>query len=89
MYMRIRFIVTLTLGAYLCASCQQGATPSPANPTPTKLPTATPQLDPDIEEYAVYGAILEGAFVREDTKQILIMDHTRTQESGIMEGFPG
>ena len=87
MYVRARFILILALGACLCASCQQSATPSPASPTPTRLSTATPQLDPDIEEYAVYAAILEGTFVREDTKQVLIMDHTQTQEPVVMEDF--
>ena len=87
MNIKARITLVLAIGICLCAACQQSATPSPASPTPTKLPTATPQLDPDIEEYAVYAAILEGTFVREDTKQVLIMDHTRTQEPGLMEDF--
>ena len=61
----VRITLTLVIAASLCTACQQSATPSPTSPTP--------QLDPDIEEYAVYAAILEGTFVREDTKQVLIM----------------
>jgi hypothetical protein len=84
---KARITLTLAIGICLCAACQQSATPSPASPTPTKLPTATPQLDPEIEEYAVYAAVLEGTFIRDDTKQVLIMDHTQTQEPVIMESF--
>ncbi|MFC2042700.1 hypothetical protein ACFLUA_00925 [Chloroflexota bacterium] len=72
-----RFILMLTLGTCLCASCQQISTPH----------TAAPQLDPDMEEYVVYAAILEGTFVSENTKRVLIMDHTRTQEPGLMADF--
>jgi len=68
-----RFILILTLGTCLCASCQP--------------PTAIPQLDPDIEEYAVYAAILERTFARWDTRQVLIVDHTRTQEPVLMDDF--
>ena len=73
----VRITLTLVIAASLCTACQQSATPSPTSPTP--------QLDPDIEEYAVYAAILEGTFVREDTRQVLIMDHTRIRESEIVD----
>ena len=91
-----RIILVLVLGASLCAACQQSATPSPTSPTPTSRPTAAPQLDPDIEEYTVYTALLESSFTGEYTKQILIMDHTRVPNPGLVEqnltdfqeGFP-
>jgi len=84
---KARITLTLAIGACLCAACQQSAIPSPASPTPTRLSTTTPQLDPDTEEYVVYAAILEGTFIRDDTKQVLIMDHTQTQEAVVMESF--
>ena len=48
MYAKVRFILILALGAYLCASCRK--------------PTAILDLDPDIEEVAVYNALLESRF---------------------------
>ena len=83
------------------ASCQQASTSAAAptseneptattisvTETPIKESTAAPQIDPQVEEYAVYAAILESTFVREDTRQVLIMDHTRTQDLVLMEDF--
>jgi hypothetical protein len=79
MNVKARIALTLAIVTCLCAACQQSATSSPADPTP--------QLDPNIEEYAVYAAILEGTFISENTRQVLIMDHTRTQEPELMEDF--
>ena len=71
MFMRIRFILILAFGAYLCASCQQIST----------SPTVMPQLDPDIEEYAVYTALLENRFAGDDIGQILFIDQTKVAKS--------
>jgi len=68
--MRIRFILALALGTYLCASCQQNATPLP---------------DPDIEEYAVYNDLLEAEFKGDDLDQVLIIDHTRVNKTELLE----
>jgi len=83
--MRTRFILILAFGAYLCASCQQDLTPSPASPTPVNESTATPQPDPDVEEYAVYNALLEAEFKGDNINQILIIDHTRANKTEILE----
>jgi hypothetical protein len=70
------FLVSV-LCASLFAACQPISSPA----------IATPPLDPDVEEYAVYAALLEGTFVFDNTKQLLIIDHTRTQEPGLMNDF--
>jgi len=75
MFMRIRFILILALGVYLCASCQQISTP----------PTVMPQLNPEIEEYAVYNALLESKFASTDISQILFIDQTDTVSKGLIE----
>jgi hypothetical protein len=48
--------------------------------------TPAPQLNPDIEEYAVYAALLESEFVSENTKLVLIVDHTRVEKPERLEG---
>jgi hypothetical protein len=63
---RIRLILILAFGAYLCASCQQISTPPPAIATPASESTATSQPDPDID-------------------QILIIDHTRVNNTALLE----
>jgi hypothetical protein len=68
--MRTRFILILVFGAYLCATCQQSATPLP---------------DPDVEEYAVYNALLEAEFKGDNINQILIIDHTRVNKTELLE----
>jgi hypothetical protein len=82
--MSARITLILAFGALLIAACKQIPTPAPKNltntlesPTPTQLSTATTQLDPDIKEYAVYAALLDSIFANKNTKQVLIMDHTR------------
>ena len=44
-------------------------------------------LPPDVdeEEYAVYSDLLEDRFARGETKQILIVDHTRVNNPGLVE----
>ena len=85
MYATVRFILILALGAWLCSACQQSTTASPADPTPVSESTPAPQLDPDIEEYAVYAAVLESEFVSENTKLVLIVDHTRVEKPEHLE----
>ena len=80
-----RFILILTLGTCLCASCRQSSTPPPPTAAPTSEPTATPQLDPDIEEYAIYNALLGSSFQGDDIDQILIVDHTRVNGTELLE----
>ena len=75
MFMRIQFILILAFGAYLCASCQQIST----------SPTVTPQLDPDIEEYVVYTALLESRFAGDDIGQILFIDQTDVSSESLLE----
>jgi hypothetical protein len=85
MYASVRFILILAFGAYLCASCQQSPMPSPASPTPVIESTVTPLPDPDIEEYAVYNALLEAEFKGDGLNQVLIIDHTRVDKTKLME----
>jgi len=100
MYVRVRYILILAFGAYLCASCQQISTPvpttstpvsevtattSPATSTPLSEPTTTPQTDPDIEEYAVYNDLLASKFKGADIDQVLIIDHTRVHKTKVSE----
>ena len=94
-----RIIQKLVLGACLCAACQQSealppasathppanSTPPPASPIPTRTPTDATQLDPDTEEYVVYAALIDGLFIGEYTKQVLIVDHTRIVNLGLLE----
>jgi hypothetical protein len=82
---RIRLILILAIGAYLCASCQQISTPLPAIATPVSESTATPQPDPDVEEYVVYNALLEAEFKGDNIDQILIIDHTRVNNTALLE----
>ncbi|MFC2042699.1 hypothetical protein ACFLUA_00920 [Chloroflexota bacterium] len=70
-----RFILILTLGTCLCASCQQISTPH----------TAAPQLDPDVEEYVVYNALLESKFAGADISQILFVDQTDVNNKALLE----
>lgn len=83
--MKAHFILILALGACLCTTCQQSATPSPASSTPLSEYTATPQPDPDIEEYAVYNDLLEARFKGDELDQILIIDQTRVNNTKLME----
>jgi hypothetical protein len=86
MYATVRLILILALGAWLCSACQPSTTASPADPTPLSESTAAPQLDPDIEEHAVYAALLESEFASENIKQVLIVDHTRVEKPERLEG---
>ena len=70
MYKGTRFILILAFGVYLCASCQQSATPPP---------------DPDIEEYAIYNALLKSKFAGTDISQILFIDQTFVSSESLME----
>jgi len=85
MNVKVGLILTLSFGVYLCASCQQGLTPSPASPTPVSESTATPLPDPDIEEYAVYNDLLETRFKGYEIDQVLIIDHTRVSSTKLIE----
>ena len=85
MYMRIRFILILAFGAYLCVSCLQDLTLSSASPTLVNESTATPQPDPDVEEYAVYNDLLKAEFKGDEIDQVLIIDHTRVNNTKLME----
>lgn len=85
MILRLRFILILALGAHLCVSCQPISTPSPATATPVSESTATPQLDPDIEEIAVYNALLGSIFTGDNIHQVLIIDHTRANKTALLE----
>ena len=82
--MKAIIILILIMGASLCAACQQEATPSAPDPTATMQHTETPQLDRDIEEIAVYSALLEDSFIG-DIEQFLIVDQTRVPSPGLME----
>ena len=63
------------------------APPPTTEPTPTTAsePSPAPQLDPEVEEYAVYAALLESEFTGGDTEQILIVDHTQVNNPGLLE----
>ena len=83
--MKPHCILILALSACLFAACQQSTTPSPASPTPVNESTATPQPDPDIEEYTVYNDLLEAQFKGDDLDQVLIIDHTRVNNQKLLE----
>lgn len=72
-----RYIFLLVLCASLFASCQQIPFISPG--------TATPEINPDVEEYVIYNALLEYRFSRGNTKQVLIMDQTRVNNPNLLE----
>ena len=82
---RIRFILVLVLGAWLCPSCQQNPIRSTATPTTVDASTPKPQPDPDIEEYTVYNDLLEAEFKGNELDQVLIIDHTRVNSPKLME----
>jgi hypothetical protein len=75
-----RIILIFAFGICLCGACQQIETPTPESES-----TATPQLDPDIEEYAVYGALLDNNIKGENINQVLIIDHTRVPKPETLE----
>jgi hypothetical protein len=85
MNVRIQFILVLVFGACLCASCQQNPTHTPASSTSVSTSTPKPQIDPDIEEYAVYNDLLEAQFKGDGLDQVLIIDHTRVNSTKLME----
>jgi len=85
MHTRIRFILILTFGASLFASCQKISTAVPDTSTPARDSTDAPQTDPDSEEYVVYNALLESKFAGDPIDRILIIDHTRVNSPGLME----
>jgi hypothetical protein len=85
MQVRVGFILILAFYACLCASCQQGLTPSQASPTPVSESTPTPLPDPDIEEYAVYNDLLEARFKGDELDQVLIIDQTRVNKIKLLE----
>ena len=67
-----RFILILTIAACMCASCQQNS-------------AALPQIDPDLEEYVVYNALLESKFASDNISQVLFIDHTRVNNQVLLE----
>ena len=75
----------MAFGAYLCVSCLQDLTLSSASPTLVNESTATPQPDPDVEEYAVYNDLLKAEFKGDEIDQVLIIDHTRVNNTKLME----
>lgn len=79
-----RIIIILVIGANICAACQQEVAPSPTRPTATTQPTETPILNRDIEEIAVYSALLEYSFTG-DIEQFLIVNQTRVSSPGLLE----
>jgi len=85
MNVRVGLILTLAFCAYLCVSCLQGLTPSPASPTLMSESTATPLPDPDIEEYVVYNALLESKFAGANISQILFSDKTDVSSKALLE----
>jgi len=78
-----RIFLMLVVAASLCAACQKEATPSTPDQTATIQPTRAPALNRDIEEIAVYSALLKDSF-KGDIDQLLIVDHTRVPSSGLM-----
>jgi hypothetical protein len=72
-------------GVWLIAACQQSPTSALKSHTQTQFSTATPQLDPDVEEYAVYAAVLNSKYANKNTKQILIMDQTRVNGPKLLQ----
>ena len=76
-----RIIIILVIGASMCAACQQEVAPSPTRPTATTQPTETPILNREIEEIAVYSALLEYSFTG-DIEQFLIVNQTRVRSPG-------
>lgn len=83
--MKVNLVLILVLGASLCATCQQNKTTIPANTTPVIESTATPQTDPDIEEYNVYNDLLASQFSGDDIDQVLIIDHTQVNPPNLLE----
>lgn len=80
-----RIILILVISASLFAACQEEITTPPANPTPTLPPAETPELDREIEESAVYTALLENSFIGDHIEQYLIMDQTRVNHPELLE----
>jgi hypothetical protein len=97
--MNARVILISALVILLCAACQQNVTPStkdqptepaPSDPSPTSPKPAdesadTPQMDPDVAEYAVYNDLLEDQYADDGLDQILIMDQTQVHSPGLLE----
>ncbi len=48
-------------------------------------PTPTSNLDPDMEEIAVYNALLASQFPGDNIDQVLIIDHTRVNQTSLLE----
>ena len=48
-------------------------------------PTPTSNLDPDIEEVAVHNALLASQFPGDNIDQVLIIDHTRVNQTSLLE----
>ncbi len=84
-YMTVRFTLIFVFGVLIIFGCQQSPTPELRSPTQTQLPTATSQLDPDVEEYAVYNALLNSKYANKNTRQILIMDQTTVNKPKTLE----
>jgi len=85
MHMRIRFILILVFSSCLCFSCQPSPISTLTNSTPITESTATPLPDPDIEEYAVYNALLESEFSSDNIDQIMIVDQSRIESRKRLE----
>jgi len=72
MKIKFRAILIIVMSVCLCASCQGIFTPAH-------------QTDPDVEEYAVYNALLESRFSGGNISQVLIIDHTRVNHEELLE----
>lgn len=83
--MTVRFTLIFVFGVLIIFGCQQSPTPELRSPTQTQLSTATSQLDPDVEEYAVYNALLNNKYTNKNTRQVLIMDQTRLNKPKTLE----
>ena len=93
------FSLVMALVFFVFSACQQYTTVTPpsatasqkratftsSKPTSTNVATPTTQLDPDIEEYTVYAALLNNKIKGENTKQVLIVDHTRIENQKLLE----
>ena len=66
-------------------STPQAETPSLDQSTPTQQLSEAPQKYPDIEEYAVYAALIKNEFSGDYIEQVLIMDHTAGVSQELLE----
>jgi hypothetical protein len=85
MYVFVRLGLIMAVVTWFIAACQPKTIPPPAEVTPESRLTAAPQLDADVEEYAVYAALLEENFAGGETEQVLIVDRTRVNSAASVE----